>query len=1719
MSNTQKIYFTARDSDYLHKIIYRKDWQALIELASINITKNDLLFRYFQTDESKEVLKSMTEDQILTLIDYSSEDFANNILDRMESLCDSDTKFTNIALNLMKDVYGHGGHLRRSSIVKCLPINVLKIIIDCRIPFDEFHFGPNKQEFFLYILQALSGNSKNNYNYKNLKENDTLKQIFTYIIVESNTFPLGRREVFKEVIQSFRESFMYIENNDNIKPDSSLINHIINPIYNLIIRGLENPYWDYKNDLEIISQLKSIFDEFYYSKYFRPTAKLPILLGTGNESLLSNSKVLEETKVITRNYYYKVFKKAVEDNKDNFNDEIASLFFLNIPMLKYIRELDDKVYKKLFKTTIEVTVRNLIEKKSSENFSYCCRLLSPAVADSNCFFPRYEECILFIKTVISKIFAKKSTLNVDVTTYPEICLYLLNSLTKKQVESTNVSYLVEKVNESVHTPLDFLDDDMRNKLILGIIRHPVDDTKFTHIITSNNPTTLVKLIYYMKNVEDAKLILPRYKRSTVDKYGFREYENSKMNLVEIFLHTLKFWENQDKTIFTQGYISYYQFVRKILIESIVKKDIELKKAAIDAYYRFSELVSLKKNAKYIDIRIKIASKTFLMPVAVIVGSEIDPKFVENYIKKFIEPFNSHSYHHILSETISRSHVELEYDDDIDSSFINSINIDQQYAISTRLILQLIKSNAVKDFSIYTDVDTIDEFFVSKKKYFNYIKNRFENQNRIILAVCNPLLTEYPLPIEMNSPQIDHTDLTFPKFQVSQFVFLELARFVGEEFSNYSPKMFNTNLTKTLIQIQEFLKKLPGEGSDTFQYYFTLDQPTVDTDEKEYSEQSHYEINVLYSHSFFHFLNEINRGENSIYNDECYEIVKKAYIARFLNEEDFLKQQNLPAPRFDGFDIFVKFRKHRDARSIFNLLLYKERVDSYKYNIYRDTNGINDKLKEQIEKFYANSRMLGDRTIDDEFTIDQTIHRNHSKSETAGPAKYRKNIHKVFTQLIDALNKSDANDFSKEFDSLVLLKNFNAIRKSGSSSESYSMLTKLFDLLIDDFVSNKMDDKKLYKNRLATTEDVYKFMLIVSNLAGSNLGQLNNLEKLTKLSEKVVSEKVNNNREMKLFENILKSGNLEQILVSMNCSLFSINAATFSEYLLRRTSLSQNKSLINGLINEVTTNNRPILDEFHVALSSMAIHPLFVGYPIPGTNLEYLKKITSKSLTVKRSSCANAVYYAIMNFTSGKPVPLAEIMDVITSAHEKCPDEMTAFFCLLISEQTSIEKMNQLPALRDLADSQALPTHFIIKQGPKLQIPKEIGDLYYGVIEKVILSGLKSKKSHIYELTVTVLNELDVSTEIQRIISPYIKKGLKDMEASEDNSALIRYATSFTMKNSNEIEGIFDIYCETLEKIKKHSFRILKANLQMNQNSPYPEAFKKLEETYLTIIETIEKPFNEFKQQEEMIKVSEFCRKLVKSLNINRPAVGRDIFFKLVSYSSIFGDENIEEMVNLYKEDKKEGSLSCFIKIVTNHDELVINVPSSIENIYYKLRSSFTVKHTIELSKSLFESQSKLNVSLQRAYHLAQLLAPDVLSHMPEEKDLSNDQQLVEILSNLGIFCKNNHVVPYPVDTQEVLRESGEAPLQKQQLMLNKMVMPMRKANGMAAKTEDCCVEEVDADDFEQEDELLLQQFSEDAVDAEDAQDEVDIDEGAGNNDDEEVDGNQDQARDAFDVFQ
>ena len=46
--------------------------------------------------------------------------------------------------------------------------------------------------------------------------------------------------------------------------------------------------------------------------------------------------------------------------------------------------------------------------------------------------------------------------------------------------------------------------------------------------------------------------------------------------------------------------------------------------------------------------------------------------------------------------------------------------------------------------------------------------------------------------------------------------------------------------------------------------------------------------------------------------------------------------------------------------------------------------------------------------------------------------------------------------------------------------------------------------------------------------------------------------------------------------------------------------------------------------------------------------------------------------------------------------------------------------------------------------------------------------------------------------------------------------------------------------------------------------------------------------------------------------------------------------------------------------------------------------------------------------MERAYELAELISTDVLSYIPDSQSMEDEDEVIQVLSNLGIFCKKNN---------------------------------------------------------------------------------------------------------------
>lgn len=129
-----------------------------------------------------------------------------------------------------------------------------------------------------------------------------------------------------------------------------------------------------------------------------------------------NYNQLTNADVIIVNYFYSVFKRALEDEDQKFIEEVTKQFFTsNNRSLSFIRSMNDGVFDKRFDLTVTQTIRELSETRHSVNLTNVIDVLQ---CKHDCQLAvRFDEALKFVKPVITSLFEKES-LNTDVTLLP-----------------------------------------------------------------------------------------------------------------------------------------------------------------------------------------------------------------------------------------------------------------------------------------------------------------------------------------------------------------------------------------------------------------------------------------------------------------------------------------------------------------------------------------------------------------------------------------------------------------------------------------------------------------------------------------------------------------------------------------------------------------------------------------------------------------------------------------------------------------------------------------------------------------------------------------------------------------------------------------------------------------------------------------------------------------------------------------------------------------------------------------------------------------------------------------------------------------------------------------------------------------------------------------------------------------------------------------------------
>jgi len=718
---------------------------------------------------------------------------------------------------------------------------------------------------------------------------------------------------------------------------------------------------------------------------------------------------------------------------------------------------------------------------------------------------------------------------------------------------------------------------------------------------------------------------------------------------------------------------------------------------------------------------------------------------------------------------------------------------------------------------------------------------------------------------------------------------------------------------------------------------------------------------------------------SIYNQESYEIIEKLYTFEFMDEETAAKHKK--KPNFFGISSKVNFKNHKETNIIMALKEYETMINNAKNDTRNSCIDSNNRFSDLVDQYNLTQRI--GKEFDQKFQAEKIY---YNRQDLKIPEQYIF-VDNCFIRFFKALENCDV---EKIYTSKLLMDTLVQYAETESYNFAPTLATKLCNMLLGDFSKKKLTRK--FPDEELTFFMIYDYMNVLSKLAGDKIGKMENIVSVCKLSEKLVNERVQEQRP-ELLNAIIKSRNLDQIITCFSSPFFSHICNVFNDDINFET-YKLLKNIFPEIINKILSSQNCSDDAF-INLSSLVLRPEIVGFPAPKENFDFLLLASKGSINARRSVVANLAFYLQMLGAINEELP--DVFNILETAFKGMPDEMCAFFCILVNKGVALQTMNTNPALADLANSSVLPDEFLFSgtlSSNTVGISKNLGSLYEKIVDNFVLSGLVSKKSHIVELTISILSETKLSSNLPSKIAPFIEKGLKTLSPGDDNRTFIKFATSFISKNQ-EFNECFNAYVESLEILRKYSYTICRENARHTKSNGVPEPYRKLEQTYNEFINTVQRPFNNFKEKNDIVQMSHFCHSITEILPKYRPAVSLDKYLDFEVTVSIIGDESMCDCINA---ENKENSMTQLIRIIGSHPKISRYIPNAIKMLFGEFKLDFSFKHVSQFADYAPE--------LQDAINLRPLINQSIIEHI---NDCKNDDELTNIIAKLGIFGEPIHI--------------------------------------------------------------------------------------------------------------
>ena len=837
--------FNSNKEIYFQLLFHEKDWDRLI-----NIFKNDEDTTFLGSvlkmhDLTDNMFETMSEEQIIELLDYCKDQFRYKFLKLIRNQCDTNTKLSSIVEKIVNDSLHHLWVVQNFDILfVSLPSESIKTALSAIIPYSELNENNMKNNFAIFLL---SKNSK--YHFSKIPKNSTLSSFGTISLnfshVNGNT-KVRRIEFWRSVFSVLKEIFAFIQTLD---PESPLISLFLTN-FAPYLSCPENIRW-VKND-ELLLMVKQIIESFNVAKVFPNTIhkitsnNFNFLNRYGlNYDLYVKNHTISK-KFIIDNFFIPTCIDEIENKQKHQNNikVMARYVFRNYNDAFFAMRTDyikdpasplGKIWKSIIDRAATVAAEDFIEQSIPGILIDVVSFLSLNYSNSSIPLCTYDQALNIIETVIKELFNSKEKISsTNAKKYSELCVRLILILCEQNSSGSvydTITELYDHTQPNVFYTL--IDPETRDKLILESIRHPKQPGKFASWITERPTYVLVRMITMLSSISKVALLLPESRRNTLDKYGFQQskitiprthsqgrgkptIETDNISLLEAFIQRTKFWLSKDSNIIIENLRTYSHFANKALFEAFKNNtDIELCKNALGINRRLILFSCANLGQNLMKDQFNIAIQHLINPIYMQLGV-IVYKNVNEFLDILFNLSNNipivtkgnqfprinlacnlihtHSLHTPLADQIAAEFL---------SKILNSIYDEFPSAVSTLnwnqidiSLNQLIDYNYIRDFVQKRTNDLSSKLLPDVSRIFGNDNKQYIDKTFTMLPPNPEIYEKLYMCFERDG---------YEHLENNGIAIINGYKFILEKINTYDTNNFKLSTTKLMIFIQSFMR--------------------------------------------------------------------------------------------------------------------------------------------------------------------------------------------------------------------------------------------------------------------------------------------------------------------------------------------------------------------------------------------------------------------------------------------------------------------------------------------------------------------------------------------------------------------------------------------------------------------------------------------------------------------------------------------------------------------------------------------------------------------------------------------------------------------------------------------------------------------------------------------------------------------------------------------------